>query len=371
MRGITEKRLKSCLKNRVSLNMETIVRFLITGTVAFSLTACGGGGGGGSSSNSEPDKVKVEQVLIGGKNVDVQYTVKSDGTISKDIIIDGIKAEFVGKNTLIIREDLNSNGYNLKDVSITKLKGNEDILKATAGDIFKFEKNGNSVKLEIGSEGNFVVTHDGIKYEFNRNDNKALATTDSKYGEITYYVDKVGEILDNKIIINGIAAQIKADNSLLILDEKAVSNGYNLEGVTITNKDGAYTFEKNGKSVKLVVGSENNYTITKDGIKYEFNKISDKALATTGSKYGEITYYVSKDGTILDNKITINGIVAQIKADNSLLILDEKAVSNGYNLEGVTITNKDGAYTFEKDGKSVKLVVGSENNYTITKDGIK
>ncbi|MGL5988148.1 MAG: hypothetical protein ACRCZX_00250, partial [Cetobacterium sp.] len=54
MRGITEKRLKSCLKNRVSLNMETIVRFLITGTVAFSLTACGGGGGGGSSSTPTP-----------------------------------------------------------------------------------------------------------------------------------------------------------------------------------------------------------------------------------------------------------------------------------------------------------------------------
>ncbi|MGL4999219.1 MAG: hypothetical protein ACRC5T_09650, partial [Cetobacterium sp.] len=171
------------------------------------------------------------------------------------------------------------------------------------------------------------------------------------------------------ITINGIAAQIKADNSLLILDEKAVSNGYNLEGVTITNKDGAYTFEKDGKSVKLVVGSEDNYTITKDGIKYEFNKISDKALATTGSKYGEITYYVSKDGSILDNKITINGIAAQIKGDNSLLILDEKAVSNGYNLEGVTITNKDGAYTFEKDGKIVTLKKTEEGNYHLNLGG--
>ncbi|MGL6118991.1 MAG: hypothetical protein ACRC0V_00640, partial [Fusobacteriaceae bacterium] len=327
MRGITEKRLKSCLKNRVSLNIETIVRFLITGTVAFSLTACGGGGGGGSSSNSEPDKVKVEQVLIGGKNVDVQYTVKSDGTISKDIIVDGIKAEFVGKNTLIIREDLNSNGYNLKDVSITKLNGNEDILKATAGDIFKFEKNGNSVKLEIGSDGNFVVTHDGIKYEFNRNDNKALATTDSKYGEITYYVNKVGEILDNKIIINGIAAQIKADNSLLILDEKAVSNGYNLEGVTITNKDGAYTFEKDGKIVTLKKTEDGNYHLN-DGKK---------------------DYYLDSEGKLIPDDLPASegGELPEIGIEKEWDLASESKELSSKELEELLSSGK----AYEKDGK--------------------
>ena len=54
-----EKNLKRYLKNYISLNVETIVKFLITGMIGFSLTACGGGGGG-SSSDSKPPVVGPE-----------------------------------------------------------------------------------------------------------------------------------------------------------------------------------------------------------------------------------------------------------------------------------------------------------------------
>lgn len=43
-----EKNLKRYLKNKISLNENTIVKILITGTLAFTLTACGGGGGSSS-----------------------------------------------------------------------------------------------------------------------------------------------------------------------------------------------------------------------------------------------------------------------------------------------------------------------------------
>lgn len=39
-----EKCLKRFLKRKLSFNVETLVKFLITGTLAFSVTACGGGG---------------------------------------------------------------------------------------------------------------------------------------------------------------------------------------------------------------------------------------------------------------------------------------------------------------------------------------
>lgn len=43
-----ESIFKSCLKRKVKFTVSTFVKFLITGTVALSLTACGGGGGSSS-----------------------------------------------------------------------------------------------------------------------------------------------------------------------------------------------------------------------------------------------------------------------------------------------------------------------------------
>lgn len=46
-----EKSLKRFLKRKVSVNESTVVKFLITGLIGATLTACGGGGGGGGSSS--------------------------------------------------------------------------------------------------------------------------------------------------------------------------------------------------------------------------------------------------------------------------------------------------------------------------------
>ena len=53
-------KLKRYLKNNVSLNIETLVKCLITGIIWVSLTACGGRGGWGGSSDSKPPVVGPE-----------------------------------------------------------------------------------------------------------------------------------------------------------------------------------------------------------------------------------------------------------------------------------------------------------------------
>ncbi len=46
-----EKSLKRFLKRKISVNESVVVKFLITGLIGATLTACGGGGGGGGSSS--------------------------------------------------------------------------------------------------------------------------------------------------------------------------------------------------------------------------------------------------------------------------------------------------------------------------------
>lgn len=137
-----ERSLKRYLKNHISLNTETMVKFLITGTVALSLTACGGGGGGGNLTNPIPPVVgpeepkpeppqppvvgpeepkpeppqppiKPEEVVenvnktnetheISNKNITVQGSIKGDGNTSNFVGIKAINSTVDSKATIDI-----------------------------------------------------------------------------------------------------------------------------------------------------------------------------------------------------------------------------------------------------------------------------
>ena len=95
-----EKSLKRFLKRKISVNESVVVKFLITGLIGATLTACGGGGGGGGSSSGgvtplppvepkppivKPEKPQVskpvENVLgseINGENVVIQGNGKEN-----------------------------------------------------------------------------------------------------------------------------------------------------------------------------------------------------------------------------------------------------------------------------------------------------
>ncbi|WP_432204652.1 autotransporter outer membrane beta-barrel domain-containing protein [Cetobacterium somerae] len=78
-----EKSLKRYLKNHVSLNLETMVKFLITGMIGVSLTACGGGGGGGSSSDSKPEPPVASEEVI--KHNETHEVTNSNSVITGKI----------------------------------------------------------------------------------------------------------------------------------------------------------------------------------------------------------------------------------------------------------------------------------------------
>ncbi|MGL5099717.1 MAG: hypothetical protein ACRC6B_06745, partial [Fusobacteriaceae bacterium] len=59
--GNEERILKRYLKKKMSFNQESVVKFLITGLIGITLTACGGGGGGGSSSTPAPTPPSIEK----------------------------------------------------------------------------------------------------------------------------------------------------------------------------------------------------------------------------------------------------------------------------------------------------------------------
>lgn len=62
-----EKNLKRYLKNKVSLNENTVVKILITGTLAFTLTACGGGGSSQETANTQSPSEDIKTEVINKK----------------------------------------------------------------------------------------------------------------------------------------------------------------------------------------------------------------------------------------------------------------------------------------------------------------
>ncbi|MDX8335602.1 hypothetical protein [Candidatus Cetobacterium colombiensis] len=375
-----EKSLKRYLKNHVSLNLETMVKFLITGMVGFSLTACGGGGGGGGSSDSKPPVVdpgapKPEPVTttvqINGKDLEVIYTKNSDGSFDKNILINGVKVLVKAENSLEITQDYMHNGYNLNGVTITNNNG-----------VYSFEKGDTLVTVEKLVDGKnknserYRVTHNGNKYivvngKLESTNNIGLA--DSIHGDVEYSIDDLGNILSDEILINGVKALVKGDNSLEITQDY-MHNGHNLNGVIITNNNGVYSFEKGDSLVTLEKLTDGRYRVEHNGTKYIVvnGKLeSTDGKITTDSIYGEVEYSVNDLGEFLEtDEILINGVKALVKGDNSLEITQDY-MHNGHNLNGVIITNNDGVYSFEKDNSLVTLEKLVDGRYRLEHNGTK
>lgn len=79
MRKLNENLFKGCIKRKISFTASTFIKFLITGTVAISLTACGGGGGGGGSSSSGGNNTIIK--FPGVDNIVAQETIENNSII--------------------------------------------------------------------------------------------------------------------------------------------------------------------------------------------------------------------------------------------------------------------------------------------------
>lgn len=189
-----EKKFKSYLKKKVSFDLQTLVKFLITGVVAVSVTACGGGGGGGGSSTSTPsnpidknignktesitteNKTYINEGSIEVKNSKGESTYALAGKNSKIVNENKISITEGDKNTLgkVIGkvsgiDELNNllkQGYNVGVFAqggnvINGEKGQIDITTKKGVGIYlskaTLENNGN-----ININGNFQVNEQGI-----------------------------------------------------------------------------------------------------------------------------------------------------------------------------------------------------------------
>lgn len=97
-----ESIFKSCLKRKVKFTVSTFVKFLITGTVALSLTACGGGGGSSSwKAPTQTDNIENAQTDVKAginlhiKNISVNAELgKEFGKRDREYVKAGFKYTF-------------------------------------------------------------------------------------------------------------------------------------------------------------------------------------------------------------------------------------------------------------------------------------
>ncbi|MGL5543683.1 MAG: hypothetical protein ACRDB6_01100, partial [Cetobacterium sp.] len=223
--------------------------------------------------------------------------------------------------------------------------------------IYSFEKGDSLLTLEKLEDGRYKIEHDGNKYivvdgELESTNGKII--TDSKYGEIEYSVNDLGEFIStDEILINGVKAIVKGENSLQI-SEELDHNGHNLNGVTITNNDGIYSFEKGASLLTLEKLEDGRYKIEHDGY----------------------NYLLDKDGNLVfsDKPATsdqIEGQLPEIGIDKNWDLVSHHKITEGKLQElkdsGVTIVEKDGKYYAVDNNNAYELILIIENDKDIEK----
>lgn len=126
-----EKSLKRFLKNKFSFNLETMVKFLITGTLAFSLTACGGGGGSSTSVRKEVSSTisEIKHLVKETENTihDSEDFIHSVEEIKRKVDKKEIKAEKDLKELEKAYEELEKNRKDFEDKYKLSVKEKDEI----------------------------------------------------------------------------------------------------------------------------------------------------------------------------------------------------------------------------------------------------
>lgn len=201
-----ENIFKSCLKRKVKFTASTFVKFLITGTVALSLTACGGGGGGGGSSSGEntPALITKEEVVVkegethtNTSEIDLTEKTQSDGK--------GV-AGISGKNSIIInnatiRIDDKPNSSTAIFLASDTGKDILNELKNRGESFAIFSENG---KVTNGEDGNLIIKGDSVHGIFGLyseiTNNGTIQTDGEKSKDVTGISSLGGNVVNNKLI---------------------------------------------------------------------------------------------------------------------------------------------------------------------------
>lgn len=311
-----ESIFKSCLKRKVKFTASTFVKFLITGTVALSLTACGGGGGGDGSSSSggngggnssleKPEThIKVEdKKFTTEENIDIS-SLNADSVIA----ILGTNSEIINNKKITVND---------KESLVTTYNSAE---AETVLDAFK--KSGNS----------FAIFADG--------------------GSVTNAKEGVLEISGNKVhAITGLYAEITNNGTITTGTNKAdEAVGIFSLGGNVTNNGDIILTSEDATGINVVNGAKLYYTDN------DFIEIKNK---------GKIIVLNNKNIKVTgESPVGISGVgsdIEVINGENGNIIVDNVITKTlkGINTKGISIDTDDG------NSKSHDITITNNGKITV------
>lgn len=348
---LEENLFKSCLKRRVTFTTSTLVKFLITGTVALSLTACGGGGGGSSSSGENggviekpfeenktdrTDTIETNnQNFINKGNIDLTGNKKDDSVVG-----------IVGKNSNIT----NKSEIKINDISTNNSK------------VLLSSEIGNNILNEFRKQGkSFAIFAEGGKI-INEKEGKLNITGDSVSGIVGVYSDITNNgtiftsnnINDTKeatgIMAMGSNITNNGDINIVSYDGTGIiifNNGAKLEDNIIINS-GKRVSVINNKNIS-VSGEESRGIVAEGG---DIDIINNGKLSVEG---------IDVDGIVVDG----NNISVKNSKDGEIIVTNngtEKEHNNIEYISGINIKEGNGN-TVINEGKITVSVNTNDNVY--------
>ena len=353
-----EKNLKRYLKNKISLNENTIVKILITGTLAFTLTACGGGGSSQETANTQSPSEDIKTEVINKKNEGYQVVgkdIKIEGTITGDSSVKslvGITAknsnvESYAKINLTGEEAIGISGTTDGKRAVYTIKNNGNISLSGKNSIGMYAENG------VIAENNGVITGSGEGKYQHKNDGTVI---EDSFGTIGIRVINGSKGINNKDII---------------------MDGAYTTGMYAENNS---TIENNGKislTSKIVVENEIEGEVysPEKGMRANSNSVAINNGTITGS--GQITGIDARESSqgTNDGNIELESDIIAISGENSKTVVSKVRGMRGRD-EGTTVTNNKiiklagKAVGIEVDRKasgvnngSISLISKNEENY--------
>lgn len=352
MMGLEENVFKSCIKRKVKFTASTFVKFLITGTVALSLTACGGGGGGGGSSSSGGNTGGTIEKPLTENTQNSQETLVTENETFKNkgnVDLTGNKTEdsvvgIVGKNSNILNEaeikinDISINNPKLLLASETGKTVLEELKKR--GESFAiFSERGKVTNAETGKliiKGDSVHGIFGLYSEITNNG--VIQTDGEKSKDVTGISSLGGNVTNNNLIniVSEDAVGIRVHNNTTLAGIVELEKN---NGITVTNNgtikvtgESAEGIEGNGSKINIVNNTNGLIEITnkvmtgkQDRINtYGINIDSDddvpRSSNNTVTNKGKIK--INFESTTLSSEKWFNTYGIGVDTDNSTITND-------------------------------------------------
>lgn len=380
-----EKSLKRFLKRKVSVNESIVVKFLITGLIGATLTACGGGGGGGGSSSGggttspvDPGKPQIEKsiddvfgkgeiidenIVINGEKTDNKLSSTSAITAKNSIVTNKANLSLSGEKVTAI-STVNSNVINEANITLAGndavgIKGEINTVLRNKNLVVSIQNNGNINLNGKNQTGILVISKNG-KISGINNGNINIKGDNSSGMKV---VGKEVSIINNGVIkisgdyVYGINAYV---------NNEEVNNGNILSGTEIVNNRLIEITSKNSGSNSDPLGQPHStgiYLGTNDGtaiVKNRGNIImnGDKSVAVyayngviANEKGGKISVdgdmgtglYISGDGKTKGEALNSGEIVMTGNYSDGMLAEESTTATNngtitiiGYNSSGMT-----------------------------------